>query len=164
MRECLFYWYSVFCLFWHVFFTYIVHLTQSVKKLYTGNEEFYSNIQKVYNGNGDEFRRPCPCLYGIYACIGYVSQWLCSQGLLEMQFAFGQHLPLVLFSAAIAVVVGLAAGIYPSFYVTSLRERLGALPEVEDVASVVDICRLIWCCTAAYPPYCGLPVLEGGNS
>ena len=66
MRECLFYWYSVFCLFWHGFSAYIGHLTQSVKKLYTGNEEFYCNIQEVYNGNGDEFRRPCPCLYGIY--------------------------------------------------------------------------------------------------
>lgn len=142
MRECLFYWYSVFCLFWHGFSAYVGHLTQSVKKLYTGNEEFYCNIQKVYNGNGDEFRRPCPCLYRQ------------NEYVMKYDHGFDKELVLVV---SLSQKHAVQKGVW-------LRERLGALPEVEDVASVVDICRLIWCCAAAYPPYCGLPVLEGGNS
>ncbi|MBO5406672.1 MAG: ABC transporter permease [Bacteroidales bacterium] len=87
------------------------------------------NTQKVLGSSLYSLRRGlvmeavvfCLCAFAVsLGCIGYVSQWLCSQGLLETQFVFGQQLSLVLFSAAIAVVVGLAAGIYPSFYVTSL--------------------------------------------
>ena len=52
--------------------------------------------------------------------IGYVSQWLYSQGLLELSFKFDEQIPLVLLSTGIAVFIGVCAGVYPSFYVTSL--------------------------------------------
>ena len=52
--------------------------------------------------------------------IGPVSGWLHSQGIYDMTFKFPKELPLILTSGLVSVIIGLAAGIYPSLYVTSL--------------------------------------------
>ncbi len=52
--------------------------------------------------------------------ISPVSDWLYSQGIYDMTFMFSEELPLILTSGLVSVIIGLAAGIYPSLYVTSL--------------------------------------------
>lgn len=49
-----------------------------------------------------------------------VSDWLVALGVSDMTFDFTSKLSLVLITGLISIVIGLAAGIYPSFYVTSL--------------------------------------------
>ena len=52
--------------------------------------------------------------------ISPVSRWLMSQGISDMAFDFASQLLLILITGAISIIIGLAAGLYPSFYVTSL--------------------------------------------
>ena len=52
--------------------------------------------------------------------ISPVSRWLMSQGISDMAFDFASQLLLILITGAISIVIGLVAGLYPSFYVTSL--------------------------------------------
>ena len=54
------------------------------------------------------------------AAISPVSRWLMSQGISDMAFDFASQLLLILITGAISIIIGLAAGLYPSFYVTSL--------------------------------------------
>ena len=54
------------------------------------------------------------------AAISPVSIWLVSQGISDMAFNFASQFSLILITALISIIVGLVAGIYPSFYVTSL--------------------------------------------
>lgn len=54
------------------------------------------------------------------AVIGPVSDWLVSISVSDMSFRFPDHASLALTAGLIAVAIGLAAGIYPSFYVTSM--------------------------------------------
>lgn len=54
------------------------------------------------------------------SAISPVSRWLVSQGISEMGFDFPSQFPLMLITGSISIVIGLAAGLYPSFYVTSL--------------------------------------------
>ena len=54
------------------------------------------------------------------AAISPVSKWLVSQGISDMAFNFASQFSLILITALISIIVGLVAGIYPSFYVTSL--------------------------------------------
>ncbi|MBQ8420759.1 MAG: ABC transporter permease [Bacteroidales bacterium] len=54
------------------------------------------------------------------AVISPVNDWLVLQGISDMTFSFIEHNSLILTAALIATVIGLVAGIYPSFYVTSL--------------------------------------------
>ncbi len=49
-----------------------------------------------------------------------VSDWLVALGVSDMTFDFTSKLSLVLITGLISIVIGLAAGVYPSFYVTSL--------------------------------------------
>ncbi len=87
------------------------------------------NTQKVLGSSQFQLRRGliveavvfCLSAFAISLCIiAPVTEWLYSQGLSESYFTFAGQLPLVLLSAGIAVCTGLAAGIYPSLYVTSL--------------------------------------------
>ena len=54
------------------------------------------------------------------AAISPVSRWLVSQGISDMTFDFASQFSLMLISGLISIIIGLAAGLYPSFYVTSL--------------------------------------------
>ena len=54
------------------------------------------------------------------AVISPVSRWLMSQGISDMAFDFKSQLSLILITGSISIVIGLVAGLYPSFYVTSL--------------------------------------------
>ena len=87
------------------------------------------NTQKVLGSSQFQLRRGlimeavvfCLSAFAISLCIiAPVTEWLYSQGLSESYFTFAGQLPLVLLSAGFAVCTGLAAGIYPSLYVTSL--------------------------------------------
>ena len=49
-----------------------------------------------------------------------VSDWLVALGVSDMTFDFTSKFSLVLITGLISIVIGLAAGVYPSFYVTSL--------------------------------------------
>lgn len=49
-----------------------------------------------------------------------VSDWLVALGVSDMTFDFTSKLSLVLITGLISIVIGLDAGVYPSFYVTSL--------------------------------------------
>ena len=53
-----------------------------------------------------------------------VSDWLVALGVSDMTFDFTSKLSLVLITGLISIVIGLAAGVYPSFYVTSLPTAL----------------------------------------
>lgn len=52
--------------------------------------------------------------------ISPVSRWLMSQGISDMAFDFTSQFSLILITGSISIVIGLVAGLYPSFYVTSL--------------------------------------------
>lgn len=52
--------------------------------------------------------------------IPYISSLLCSEGLLDMPFRFGGQKLLILTSALTALMIGLAAGLFPSIFVTSV--------------------------------------------
>ena len=54
------------------------------------------------------------------AVISPVSRWLMSQGISDMTFDFTSQFYLILITGSISIVIGLVAGLYPSFYVTSL--------------------------------------------
>lgn len=54
------------------------------------------------------------------AAISPVSRWLVSQGISDMAFDFASQLLLILITGSISIIIGLVAGLYPSFYVTSL--------------------------------------------
>ena len=54
------------------------------------------------------------------AVISPVSRWLVSQGVSDMAFDFSSQISLILITGSISIVIGLVAGLYPSFYVTSL--------------------------------------------
>lgn len=54
------------------------------------------------------------------AAISPVSRWLMSQGVSDMAFDFSSQFPLMLTAGLISIIIGLVAGLYPSFYVTSL--------------------------------------------
>ena len=54
------------------------------------------------------------------AVISPVSRWLMSQGISYMPFDFTSQFYLILITGSISIVIGLVAGLYPSFYVTSL--------------------------------------------
>ena len=54
------------------------------------------------------------------AVISPVSRWLVSQGVSDMAFDFSSQFSLILITGSISIVIGLVAGLYPSFYVTSL--------------------------------------------
>ena len=54
------------------------------------------------------------------AAISPVSRWLVSQGISDMAFDFASQFSLMLITGSISIVIGLVAGLYPSFYVTSL--------------------------------------------
>ena len=54
------------------------------------------------------------------AGISPVSRWLVSQGISDMAFDFTSQFSLILITGSISIVIGLVAGLYPSFYVTSL--------------------------------------------
>ena len=54
------------------------------------------------------------------AVISPVSRWLMSQGISDMPFDFTSQFSLILITGSISIVIGLVAGLYPSFYVTSL--------------------------------------------
>ena len=54
------------------------------------------------------------------AVISPVSRWLMSQGISDMAFDFTSQFSLILLTGSISIVIGLVAGLYPSFYVTSL--------------------------------------------
>ena len=59
--------------------------------------------------------------FAIALCItGPVTGWLVSESLLQMSFSPASHWNIALLSLLIAFVTGLAAGAYPSLYVTSL--------------------------------------------
>ncbi len=63
------------------------------------------------------------CLAAFIVALGViypVSDWLVALGVSDMAFAFTSKLSLVLITGLISIVIGLAAGVYPSFYVTSL--------------------------------------------
>lgn len=87
------------------------------------------NTQKVLGSSLFQLRRNlimeavvfCLCAFAVSLCIvGPITEWICSQGLIDTSFKFTEQLQLVVLSAVVALSVGLAAGIYPSFYVTSL--------------------------------------------
>jgi len=52
--------------------------------------------------------------------ISPVSEWLVAQGVSDMTFAFASQFPVVLTTGLTSIAIGLAAGLYPSLYVTSL--------------------------------------------
>lgn len=54
------------------------------------------------------------------AVISPVSRCLMSQGISDMAFDFTSQFSLILITGSISIVIGLVAGLYPSFYVTSL--------------------------------------------
>ncbi len=54
------------------------------------------------------------------AVISPVSRWLMSQGISDMAFDFTSQFSLILITGSFSIVIGLVAGLYPSFYVTSL--------------------------------------------
>jgi len=54
------------------------------------------------------------------AVISPVSRWLISQRISDMAFDFASQFSLILITGSISIIIGLAAGLYPSFYVTSL--------------------------------------------
>ena len=54
------------------------------------------------------------------AVISPVSRWLMSQGISDMAFDFTSQFSLILITGSISIAIGLVAGLYPSFYVTSL--------------------------------------------
>ena len=54
------------------------------------------------------------------AVISPVSRWLVSQGVSDMAFDISSQFSLILITGSISIVIGLVAGLYPSFYVTSL--------------------------------------------
>ena len=54
------------------------------------------------------------------AAISPVSKWLMSKGISDMAFDFASQILLILITGSISIIIGLAAGLYPSFYVTSL--------------------------------------------
>ena len=54
------------------------------------------------------------------AAISPVSRWLMSQGISDMAFDFASQILLILITGSISIIIGLAAGLYPSFYATSL--------------------------------------------
>ena len=54
------------------------------------------------------------------AAISPVSKWLVSQGVSDMAFDFVSQFSLILITGSISIIIGLVAGLYPSFYVTSL--------------------------------------------
>lgn len=54
------------------------------------------------------------------AVISPVSRWLMSQGISDMAFDCTSQFSLILITGSISIVIGLVAGLYPSFYVTSL--------------------------------------------
>ena len=54
------------------------------------------------------------------AVISPVSRWLMFQGISDMAFDFTSQFSLILITGFISIVIGLVAGLYPSFYVTSL--------------------------------------------
>ena len=63
------------------------------------------------------------CLAAFIVALGVmypVSDWLVALGVSDMTFDFTSKLSLVLITGLISIVIGLAAGVYPSFYVTSL--------------------------------------------
>lgn len=54
------------------------------------------------------------------AVISPVSRWLMSQGISDMAFDFTSQFSLILITGSVSIIIGLVAGLYPSFYVTSL--------------------------------------------
>lgn len=91
------------------------------------------NTQKVLGSSQFQLRKGliveavvfCLCAFAVSLCIiAPVTEWLHTQGLTESYFILAGEFPLVILSAGIAVCTGLAAGIYPSFYVTSLPPAL----------------------------------------
>ena len=52
--------------------------------------------------------------------ISPVSEWLVAQGVSDMTFVFASQFPVVLTTGLTSIAIGLAAGLYPSLYVTSL--------------------------------------------
>ena len=54
------------------------------------------------------------------AAISPVSRWVVSQGMSDMAFDFSSQFSLILITGFLSIVIGLVAGLYPSFYVTSL--------------------------------------------
>ena len=63
----------------------------------------------------------CFAAFSIALAVIYpVSRWLMSQGISDMAFDFTSQFSLILITGSISIVIGLVAGLYPSFYVTSL--------------------------------------------
>lgn len=62
----------------------------------------------------------CAALATALCIVVPVSSALVSDGIVNMSFRFAQQMPLTAVSAAIAVLTGLVAGLFPSIYVTSL--------------------------------------------
>ena len=54
------------------------------------------------------------------AAISPVSRWLVSQEVSDMTFDIMSQLPTIMTTGLISIIIGLVAGLYPSFYVTSL--------------------------------------------
>ena len=54
------------------------------------------------------------------ALITPVSESLVSHSICDMAFRFSSEASLILLTASVSIIIGLAAGVYPSFYVTSL--------------------------------------------
>ena len=52
--------------------------------------------------------------------ISPVSRWLVSQGVSDMTFDFTSEFSLMLITGSISIIIGIVAGLYPSFYITSL--------------------------------------------
>lgn len=49
-----------------------------------------------------------------------VSEWLVSHGVSDMEFSFSSQITLIMMTGSVSILIGLVAGLYPSFYVTSL--------------------------------------------
>ena len=87
------------------------------------------NTRKVLGSSIDKLRGElileavlfCFAAFSIaLAVISPVSRWLMSQGISDMPFDFTSQFSLILITGSISIVIGLVAGLYPSFYVTSL--------------------------------------------
>lgn len=63
----------------------------------------------------------CICAFIFALCIVTpITQWIMSHGLISTIFNFWLNWRVVLLSAGISLLIGIVAGLYPSFYVTSL--------------------------------------------
>ena len=87
------------------------------------------NTRKVLGSSIDKLRGElileavlfCFAAFSIaLAVISPVSRWLMSQGISDMAFDFASQILLILITGSISIIIGLAAGLYPSFYATSL--------------------------------------------